>query len=76
MELGRGGPGGAVDTSSAAGAGEGMVWSTVYGVYADEMGTAFREKYRAKYPGTMGMVYTGGGYDAVNILAQAWEKGR
>lgn len=57
----------------AAGAGEGMVWGTVYGVYADEMGNAFREKYRAKYPGTMGMVYTGGGYDAVKILAQAWE---
>lgn len=57
----------------AAGAGEGMVWGTVYGVYADEAGAAFREKYRAKYPGTMGMVYTGGGYDAVNILASAWE---
>ncbi|MEM7545387.1 MAG: ABC transporter substrate-binding protein [Pseudomonadota bacterium] len=56
----------------AAGAGEGMVWGTVYGVYADEMGTAFREKYRAKYPGTMGMVYTGGGYDAVQMLAKAW----
>ncbi|MDG1235632.1 MAG: ABC transporter substrate-binding protein [Amylibacter sp.] len=57
----------------AAGAGEGMVWGTVYGVYADKIGSAFREKYRAKYPGTMGMVYTGGGYDAVKILAQAWE---
>lgn len=58
----------------AQGAGEGMVWGTVYGVYADEQGSAFREKYRAKYPGTMGMVYTGGGYDAVQILAQAWEQ--
>lgn len=57
----------------AAGAGEGMVWGTVYGVYADEAGAAFREKYREKYSGTMGMVYTGGGYDAVNILASAWE---
>jgi len=57
----------------AAGAGEGMVWGTVYGVYADETGAASCEKYRAKYPGTMGMVYTGGGYDAVNILASAWE---
>ncbi len=57
----------------AAGAGEGMVWGTVYGVYADEAGTAFRKKYKAKYPGIMGMVYTGGGYDAVNILADAWE---
>lgn len=56
----------------AQGAGEGMVWGTVYGVYADEQGAAFRERYRAKYPGTMGMVYTGGGYDAVQILAKAW----
>lgn len=57
----------------AAGAGEGMIWGTVYGVYADEAGAAFREKYRAKYPGTMGMVYTGGGYDAAHMLAKAWE---
>lgn len=57
----------------AQGAGEGMIWGTVYGVYADEQGNAFREKYRAKYPGTMGMVYTGGGYDTVMILKQAWE---
>ncbi len=56
----------------ASGAGEGMVWGTVYGVYADERGAAFREKYRAKYPGTMGMVYTGGGYDAIMMLAKAW----
>lgn len=58
----------------AAGAGEGMVWGTVYGVYADEMGMEFRDKYGAKFPGTMGMVYTGGGYDAVKILANAWEQ--
>ncbi|MED5530757.1 MAG: ABC transporter substrate-binding protein [Pseudomonadota bacterium] len=57
----------------AAGAGEGMVWGTVYGVYADEKGAAFRERYKAKYPGIMGMVYTGGGYDAVHILAEAWK---
>jgi len=58
----------------AQGAGEGMVWGTVYGVYADEKGNAFREKYRKKFPGTMGMVYTGGGYDAIQILATAWEE--
>lgn len=58
----------------AAGAGEGFVWGTVYGVYADEKGSAFREKYQAKYPGTMGVVYTGGGYDAVYVLAEAWKK--
>ncbi len=58
----------------AQGAGEGMVWGTVYGVYADEKGAAFRKKYRAKYPGIMGMVYTGGGYDAVMMLAKAWKE--
>ena len=55
----------------AAGAGEGMVWGTVY---ADDKGMEFRKKYKAKYPGIMGMVYTGGGYDAMYILAEAWEK--
>lgn len=58
----------------AQGAGEGMVWGTVYGVYADEKGEEFRARYREKFPGTMGMVYTGGGYDAINMLAQAWEQ--
>lgn len=58
----------------AAGAGEGMVWGTVYGVYADEQGAAFREKYQEKFPGVMGMVYSGGGYDSIHILAKAWEQ--
>jgi branched-chain amino acid transport system substrate-binding protein len=58
----------------AQGAGEGMVWGTVYGVYADEKGAEFRARYRERFPGTMGMVYTGGGYDAINMLAQAWEQ--
>lgn len=57
----------------AGGAAEGFVWGTVYGVYADEKGTAFREAYKAKHPGTMGVVYTGGGYDAVHLLANAWK---
>jgi len=58
----------------SAGAAEGMIWGTVYGVYADDKGTAFRDKYKQLYPGTMGMVYTGGGYDAVYLLKEAWEK--
>jgi branched-chain amino acid transport system substrate-binding protein len=56
-------------------AAEGFVWSTVLGVYADEKGTAFREKYKKRFPGkVMGLCYTGGGYDMVNMLAQAWTK--
>lgn len=56
----------------AAGTAEGMIWGTVYGVYADAQGQAFRDAYQQEYDGIMGMVYTGGGYDVVNILAQVW----
>ena len=53
-------------------AANGFVWGSVIGTYADDMGTAFREKYQEKFPGTMGMVYTGSGYDTVKLLAQVW----
>jgi branched-chain amino acid transport system substrate-binding protein len=52
---------------------EGFIWSSVTGVYADEMGMEFRAKYMERFPGTMGLAYTGLGYDIVYILAQAWE---
>jgi branched-chain amino acid transport system substrate-binding protein len=46
----------------------------VLGVYADEKGRAFREKYQARFPeGVMGLCYTGNGYDIVHYLAAAWE---
>jgi branched-chain amino acid transport system substrate-binding protein len=57
----------------AGGAAEGFCWSTVLGVYADERGMAFREKYMARFPGIMGLVYTGNGYDIVQWLRRAWE---
>ena len=56
----------------AGDAAEGFIWGSVIGVYADERGMAFRKAYQAKYPGTMGMVYTGSGYDAIHILASVW----
>ena len=56
----------------AGDAAEGFVWGSVIGTYADEMGMAFREAYKARFPGTMGMVYTGSGYDTVQILAKVW----
>jgi branched-chain amino acid transport system substrate-binding protein len=58
-------------------AAEGFIWGTVYGVYADKQGQAFRDKYKAEYlakGGVMGMVYTGGGYDTVHLLAKVWAK--
>src|SRR3990167_2535734 len=51
---------------------EGFIWGSVIGTYADEKGAAFRAAYQEKFPGTMGMVYTGSGYDTVHILAQVW----
>ncbi len=57
-------------------AAEGFIWGTVYGAYADKQGSAFRDAYKAEYlkgGGVMGMVYTGGGYDTIQLLAKAWQ---
>ncbi len=51
----------------------GFCWSTVLGVYADERGMAFRKKYQERFPGIMGLVYTGNGYDIAQWLKLAWE---
>jgi branched-chain amino acid transport system substrate-binding protein len=56
-------------------AAEGFVWGTVYGVNANAQGKAFRKLYTEEYKlgdKPMGLVYTGGGYDTVQLLAQAW----
>jgi branched-chain amino acid transport system substrate-binding protein len=54
-------------------AAEGFIWGTVYGAYADKQGQEFRTKYKAAYPGVMGLAYTGGGYDSIHLLAQVWK---
>lgn len=54
-------------------AAEGFIWSTVTGVYADKQGNEFRAKYKKRFPGVMGLAYTGMGYDYVLFLAQAWK---
>jgi branched-chain amino acid transport system substrate-binding protein len=54
-------------------AAEGFVWSTVLGVYADEKGKEFRAKYTKRFPGIMGLCYTGNGYDVTYYLKAAWE---
>lgn len=55
---------------------EGFCWSTVLGVYGDQIGQDFRKKYLERFPeyeGNMGLVYTGNGYDIVNYLTLAWQ---
>jgi len=58
---------------------EGFCWSTVLGVYGDKMGEQFRKDYLKRFPefgtyknNTMGLVYTGNGYDIINYLAASW----
>jgi branched-chain amino acid transport system substrate-binding protein len=57
-------------------AANGFCWSTVLGVYADARGNAFRAKYKKRFPGVMGLVYTGNGYDIAYYLKAAWEATR
>ncbi|KAB7619355.1 amino acid ABC transporter substrate-binding protein [Verminephrobacter sp. Larva24] len=57
----------------AGDAANGFCWSTVLGVYADKRGNDFRAKYKKRFPGIMGLVYTGNGYDIVHYLKAAWE---
>ncbi len=57
----------------AGDAANGFCWSTVLGVYADSRGNAFRAKYKKRFPGVMGLVYTGNGYDIAYYLKAAWE---
>ncbi len=55
---------------------EGFCWSTVLGVYGEEIGQAFRKYYLKRFPefeGNMGLVYTGNGYDIVKYLQLSWE---
>ncbi len=55
---------------------EGFCWSTVLGVYGDEIGQDFRRKYIERFPefeGNMGLVYTGNGYDIARYLQASWE---
>jgi branched-chain amino acid transport system substrate-binding protein len=55
---------------------EGFCWSTVLGVYGDQIGQDFRKMYLERfteYEGNMGLVYTGNGYDIVQYLKRSWE---
>jgi branched-chain amino acid transport system substrate-binding protein len=57
----------------AGSAANGFVWGTTMGIYGDEKGRAYREKYKKRFPGTMGQVYTGIAYDQTHYFKKAWE---
>ena len=54
-------------------AAEGFCWSTVMGVPMNARGRAYRAKYQQRFPGVMGLCYTGIAYDIVYYLKAAWE---
>jgi len=56
----------------AGDAANGMIWSTVTGVYNDVVGKAFRDAYQAKFNKSAGFSNSGSGYDSVHMLARAW----
>jgi branched-chain amino acid transport system substrate-binding protein len=58
----------------AGGSAEGMVWGTVIGTHADANAKEFRSKYMKRFGDSMGIVYTGSGYDTVKLLAGIWAK--
>lgn len=58
----------------AGDAGNGFVWSSMAAIPPDEEGQAFREAYEAKYQAKIGLLYSGMGYDAVQMLRQVWEE--
>lgn len=51
---------------------DGMLWSTVTGVYDDPLGARFRDLYRREHGTEPGWSQAGCAYDQVNLLAAAW----
>ena len=51
---------------------EGVIWSTVAGIYDDALGRSFRDRYRDRFGEWPGGSLAGIAYDQVNLLAQAW----
>jgi branched-chain amino acid transport system substrate-binding protein len=56
----------------AGAAAEGLMWSTVIGTYADELGLAFTQRYRRRYDSAPGRASAGIHYDMTHLLAYAW----
>ncbi|MGY3610304.1 MULTISPECIES: ABC transporter substrate-binding protein [unclassified Bradyrhizobium] len=57
----------------AGNAANGFAWSTTMGLYADERGREFAQKYKKRFPGIMGLAYPGISYDHTYYLKKAWE---
>ncbi|MGI5952129.1 MAG: LuxR C-terminal-related transcriptional regulator [Brooklawnia sp.] len=52
--------------------GEGLVWSTLTGTYADQLSGIFRNRFKAAFGRSPGFSQAGVHYDAVSMLLRAW----
>ncbi|MQA95069.1 MAG: ABC transporter substrate-binding protein [Streptosporangiales bacterium] len=55
---------------------DGLVWSTVIGVYDDAIGAAFARRYLERYGTGPGRASAGIHYDMTHLLASAWSQVR
>lgn len=53
---------------------EGLLWSTVSGTYADQLGRGFLQRYDQAFGRPPGRSHAGIAYDEVHLLAQAWAR--
>lgn len=53
-------------------AAEGVVWSTVTGLYDDPLGREFQQRYRRRFGTDPGWSLASAAYDQVRLLANAW----
>jgi branched-chain amino acid transport system substrate-binding protein len=60
----------------AGAAAEGVVWATVSGLYADQLGVSFGRRYEQAYGRAPGRSLAGIAYDQVNLLTTAWARVR
>ena len=51
---------------------DGVIWSTVTGLYEDPLGRDFRARYRQRFGTDAGWSQASASYDQVQILAGAW----
>jgi branched-chain amino acid transport system substrate-binding protein len=50
---------------------DGVIWSTVIGTLPDQIGQAFKDRYREEYGAEAGLSQAGAQYDLVHLWAQA-----
>jgi branched-chain amino acid transport system substrate-binding protein len=59
---------------SVGAAAEGLLWATVTGVYADDIGLRFGRRFRERFGAPAGLSSAGIHHDMVQLLAEGWAR--